>query len=100
RTQPLEAAAARAAADETPSQIVAGAELVAEFRRRLSDEERQLSERRLLGQSWAAIAAELGGTADGRRKQLERPFARVFHEVVLDEELASVAEKQTAGGLP
>jgi DNA-directed RNA polymerase specialized sigma24 family protein len=98
RTQPLEAATARAAPDETPSQIVAGAELVAEFRRRLSDEERQLSERRLLGQSWAAIAAELGGTADGRRKQLERAFVRVTHELGLNEELASVAATQPAGG--
>lgn len=101
RTQPLDVATTNvAAADETPSQIIAGAELVGEFRRRLSDEERQLSERRILGRSWADIAGELGGTADGRRKQLERAFVRVTHDLGLDEELASMAATGPARNLP
>lgn len=74
--------------DETPSQVVASQELLWEFRKRLTDEERRLAERRGAGQPWPEIAAELGGTPDGRRKQLERAFARVAEELGLNEELA------------
>jgi RNA polymerase sigma-70 factor (ECF subfamily) len=74
--------------DETPSQVVADQELLGEFRKRLTEEERQVAERRGAGQPWPTIAAELGGTAEGRRKQLERAFARVAQELGLDEELA------------
>lgn len=49
----------------------------AAFRQRLSDEERPLAERRAAGPAWAAIAAEMGGTAQSRRKQLERAVERV-----------------------
>jgi RNA polymerase sigma-70 factor (ECF subfamily) len=73
---------------ESPSQIVAGREILAEFRKRLSTEERQLADRRGSGDAWTTIANELGGTADGRRKQLERAFARILKELDLDEELA------------
>lgn len=73
-----------AAAQESPSQLVAGVELLREIRNRLSDDERQISERRGQGQSWAAIAEELGGTADGRRKQLERAYQRIVRELNLD----------------
>lgn len=73
---------------ESPSQIVAGRELLGEFRKRLSVEERQLADRRGTGQPWTAIATELGGTAEGRRKQLERAFARILRELDPDEELA------------
>jgi RNA polymerase sigma-70 factor (ECF subfamily) len=72
------------AAGESPSQLVAGVELLGEFRRRLSDEERQLTERRGEGQTWTAIADELGGTPDARRKQLERAFLRIVRELNLD----------------
>jgi RNA polymerase sigma factor (sigma-70 family) len=74
--------------EETPSQVVAGQELLGEFRKRLSEEERRLAERRSAGTPWAQIAAELGGTAEGRRKQLERAFFRVAEELGLNEELA------------
>jgi DNA-directed RNA polymerase specialized sigma24 family protein len=73
---------------ESPSQIVAGRELLGEFRKRLTELERQLAERRGKGEPWTIIAAELGGTAEGRRKQLERAFARVAQELGLAEELA------------
>ncbi len=76
-----------AAAGESPSQIVANRELLGEFRKRLSAEERQLADRRGEGQPWTAIATELGGTADGRRKQLERAFARIVQEMHLNDEL-------------
>lgn len=75
------------AGGESPSQVVAGNELLGEFRKRLSDEERLLSERRGEGQPWSAIADEFGGTAEGRRKQLERAFARIVRELDLDQEL-------------
>jgi hypothetical protein len=73
-----------AAGEESPSQIVAGRELLGEFRKRLTVEESQLAERRVNGQAWTAIAGELGGTAEGRRKQLERAYARIARELNLD----------------
>jgi RNA polymerase sigma factor (sigma-70 family) len=74
-----------AAAGPSPSQVVAGKELLEQFQKRLSEEERQLADRRALGQGWAEIAAELGGTAQGRRKQLERAIARVSQQLGLEE---------------
>jgi RNA polymerase sigma-70 factor (ECF subfamily) len=76
-----------AAGGESPSQIVSNLELLGECRKRLSVEERRLAELRGDGQPWTAIAAELGGTAEGRRKQLQRAFARIVRELNLDEEL-------------
>jgi RNA polymerase sigma-70 factor (ECF subfamily) len=75
-----------AGADPTPSRVLAGRELLEEVRRRLSPEERQLAERRALGQEWQAIATELGGTPGGRRKQLARALDRVAEELGLDSE--------------
>lgn len=86
RVQSIDASVCNLAArDETPSQLVAGVELIKEFRKRLSDEERQLTERRGQGLTWATIAEELGGTPEGRRKQLERAYDRIVRELNLDE---------------
>jgi RNA polymerase sigma-70 factor (ECF subfamily) len=74
-----------AAADPTPSQVVAGRELLQEFRLRLTEEERQLADLRAQGQGWAEIAAALGGTAQARRMQLTRAVERVAHQLGLDE---------------
>jgi RNA polymerase sigma-70 factor (ECF subfamily) len=74
---------------ETPSQIVAWQELLGEFHKRLTEEERQIAERRRQGQPWEAIAAELGGTANSRRKQLQRAFARVAQQLGLEDEFGS-----------
>ena len=68
---------------QTPSQHVAGQELLAELRKRLSDEERRLADLRGQGRDWPAIAAELGGTPEGRRKQLRRAIERVERELGL-----------------
>jgi RNA polymerase sigma-70 factor (ECF subfamily) len=68
-----------------PSAVAEGRELLAEFRRRLSDEERRLADLRANGREWADIAREVGGTADGRRKQLTRAIARVARELGLEE---------------
>jgi RNA polymerase sigma-70 factor (ECF subfamily) len=72
------------AADPTPSQQVAAAELVQEFRRRLSPEERRLAEQRAAGTDWAEIAAACGGSPEALRKQLARAVDRVSAELGLD----------------
>jgi RNA polymerase sigma-70 factor (ECF subfamily) len=69
----------------SPSSQVAGRELLSEVRRRLDAEERQLAELRAGGRGWADIASELGGTAEGRRKQLARALNRVAQQLGLDE---------------
>ena len=77
--------AAAAVADPTPSAKYADQDLLAEVRRRLSDEERRIADRRAEGDDWAAIAAALGGTPDGRRMQLARALDRVAEQLGLDE---------------
>jgi RNA polymerase sigma factor (sigma-70 family) len=75
-----------ARAAPSPSEEVSGRELLAAFRQRLSDEERQLADRRARGEGWAGIAAALGGTAAARRKQLERAVDRVARQLGLEGE--------------
>ncbi len=71
----------RWAASPSPSRLVAGRELLDELRRRLSEEERRLADLRAQGCGWAEIAAELGGTAQSRRKQLARALDRVEQQL-------------------
>jgi RNA polymerase sigma factor (sigma-70 family) len=70
----------------TPSQIVAGKELLERFRQALNEEERQLAELRGEGMAWGDIAARLGGTAQARRMQLARAVERVARELGLDDD--------------
>ena len=60
----------------TPGRQVAALDLVTEVRRRMTDEELRLLERRQQGLEWAEIAGEFGGTADGQRVRLARAVAR------------------------
>jgi RNA polymerase sigma-70 factor (ECF subfamily) len=69
----------------TPSRVLAAAELLAEARRRLGPEERQLLEWREQGREWADIAAELGHDAAALRMRLRRATDRVARELGLDE---------------
>jgi len=69
--------------DETPSQVISGQELLREFSKRLTAEERQLADLRAQGCDWASVAAQLGGTPEGRRKQLHRAIERVEEELGL-----------------
>jgi RNA polymerase sigma factor (sigma-70 family) len=69
----------------SPSRLFAGRELLDEFRRRLSDEERSLADLRAEGYEWPEIAARLGGTPQARRKQLARAADRVTLELRLEE---------------
>ena len=71
----------RPAAVPSPSRLVAGRELLEEFRRRLTGEERLLADLRGQGCEWAEIAARLGGTAEACRKQLARALDRVEHQL-------------------
>ena len=73
---------------ETPSQRAAGKELLAEFRKRLSEEEGRVADLRAEGRDWAAIAGEMGGTAEGRRKQFARAIERVERDLGLAGEVA------------
>jgi hypothetical protein len=85
RVAPLDREALEVAAPHaTPSQQVAGRELFEVFRTRLTEEERRLADRRAQGHGWPEIAAELGGTADGRRMQLARAADRVSQELGLE----------------
>jgi RNA polymerase sigma-70 factor (ECF subfamily) len=87
RDAPLEAGGgAVAARGPSPSEPVVLGELLQEFRARLSAEEQQLADRRARGMAWADIAAELGGTPDGRRVQLDRAIQRVSRELGLEGE--------------
>jgi RNA polymerase sigma-70 factor (ECF subfamily) len=74
-----------AAPDDNPGRRVAARELLQEFRGRLADEERQLVDRRARGETWAQIAADLGGTPEARRKELTRALNRIAQELGLDE---------------
>jgi len=67
-----------------PIEEVAGAELLEEFRRRLSDEERHLAEQRAAGMDWPQIAQKCGGSAEALRKKLARAIDRVGQELGLD----------------
>jgi RNA polymerase sigma-70 factor (ECF subfamily) len=69
----------------TPSLLVANDELIQEFRRRMSPEELRIAERRTQGLPWDRIAAEVGGTSEGCRKQLSRAVDRISQELGLDE---------------
>jgi RNA polymerase sigma-70 factor (ECF subfamily) len=81
---PSGALAGVADAGPSPSEQVAGRELLQRFRQCLSDEERQLAELRGEGLAWADIAARLGGTAQARRMQLVRAVERITRQLGLD----------------
>jgi RNA polymerase sigma-70 factor (ECF subfamily) len=86
RSEGLSAAEKIAASDASPSSIVAAGELVRAVRARLSEEERSIADLRALGRKWTEIAAELGGTADARRVQLQRAAGRVGRELGLGDD--------------
>ncbi|MCI0743226.1 MAG: ECF-type sigma factor [Gemmataceae bacterium] len=74
-----------AAAGASPSQQVAGRELLDEFRKRLSTEERDLADQRADGREWADIAAVRGESPEALRKRLSRGLDRVAQQLGLDE---------------
>jgi RNA polymerase sigma factor (sigma-70 family) len=74
-----------AATQSSPSQKVAGRELLERFRQRLSDEEKQLAELRAEGLGWQTIAGRVGGVAHARRVQLSRAMDRAAEGLGLEE---------------
>ena len=77
---------AAVAADPSPSRRCEVKDLLHSFQQRLTPEERQLADLRAQGREWPDIAARVGGTPSGRRKQLARAIDRVARELGLDEE--------------
>jgi RNA polymerase sigma-70 factor (ECF subfamily) len=70
---------------ESPSVVVAGAELLDRFRSALSDEERALADLRAAGLSWTGVAERMGGNVQARRMQLSRAVDRVAKALGLDD---------------
>lgn len=68
-------------AGATPSQRLAGRELLEAVRRALTEEERYLAEQRCLGRDWAVLATELGCSAEALRKRLTRALDRVCRQL-------------------
>lgn len=73
------------ASGASPSDVVAQREILQKVRERLNEEERKIADLRGQGREWAEVAAQLGGTPEGRRKQLARAIERVAEELGLDE---------------
>jgi RNA polymerase sigma factor (sigma-70 family) len=67
-----------------PSRQVAARELLDEFRKRLTEDERRLADQRSAGRAWAEIAQERGESAEALRKQLSRAIDRVAVEMGLE----------------
>jgi RNA polymerase sigma factor (sigma-70 family) len=67
-----------------PGEVLASQELLEQFRRALSEEERQIVECRSAGLAWADVAVRLGGTAQSRRMQLTRAVERVVRELGIE----------------
>ena len=76
---------AAVSADPSPSRQCEAQDLLHTLQQRLTPEERQLAELRAQGWEWPDIAAQVGGTSGGRRKQLTRAINRVVRELGLDE---------------
>ena len=73
-------------AGPTPSVVLAGKELLANFLGRLGEEERRIVELRGQGLAWDDVARQLGGTAQARRMQLARAAERVARDLGLEED--------------
>jgi RNA polymerase sigma-70 factor (ECF subfamily) len=75
-----------AGAGDDPERIAAGRELLAKVRERLGPEGRAVADLRADGRGWDDVAAQLGGTAEGRRKQFARALDRAAAELGIDED--------------
>jgi DNA-directed RNA polymerase specialized sigma24 family protein len=69
----------------SPSEQLAGQDLLEAVRQRLSTDERYLAEQRALDRPWQELADELATNADALRKQLTRALNRVAQELHLNE---------------
>jgi RNA polymerase sigma-70 factor (ECF subfamily) len=69
--------------DPSPSQVVAGRELLEQVRARLSEDERRIADQRAAGLDWRQIAAERGESGEALRKRLARALDRIAGELGL-----------------
>ncbi len=69
-----------------PEQVVLNRDLLRQVLGELPDEERHLADLRAQGLTWPAISGAVGGTAEGRRKQLARALDRVLRDLGLEDE--------------
>jgi RNA polymerase sigma-70 factor (ECF subfamily) len=70
----------------SPGRVTEGRDLLRQVLQRLSEEERQLADLRAQGLTWPEVTAQLGGTSEGRRKQLTRALDRVTAQLGLNQE--------------
>jgi RNA polymerase sigma factor (sigma-70 family) len=68
-----------------PDELVADAELLHEFERRLAEPERTILVLRQQGASWDEVAERVGDSPGAARKRFERALDRVGRELGLDE---------------
>jgi RNA polymerase sigma-70 factor (ECF subfamily) len=73
-------------AGDDPGWIALGRDLVEQVRRRLGAEQRRIVDLRGEGSTWEEVAGAVGGTAEGRRKQLTRALGRATRALGLDNE--------------
>lgn len=72
--------------EPTPERTIAGRELLDAVRSRLSADDRRLADLRAEGLTWSEVAAQAGGTAEGRRKQLRRALDVVLSGLGMEED--------------
>jgi RNA polymerase sigma-70 factor (ECF subfamily) len=72
-------------AADSPSQIVAGHELLEAVHSQLSDDERFLANQRAEGRQWGEIATDLNASPEALRKKLARALDRVTRTLGLIE---------------
>lgn len=80
-----EALATVAESARGPEQLAVERDLVAEVRRRLDTDERQIADLRAEGLEWDEIAAQVGAKPDALRKKLTRALDRVTRQLGLEE---------------
>jgi RNA polymerase sigma-70 factor (ECF subfamily) len=68
-----------------PERHAEGRELLSQLLDKLGNEERELAQRRALGQEWVEIAKELGGTPQAHRMRLSRAIDRLSTTLGLDD---------------
>jgi RNA polymerase sigma-70 factor (ECF subfamily) len=68
-----------------PVRRAIGRELLDQVLDRLDQPDRELAQRRAVGQGWEDIARDLGGTPQGHRMRLSRAVGRVAAELGLDD---------------
>jgi RNA polymerase sigma-70 factor (ECF subfamily) len=75
-----------ASARDDPARVALGRDLVDWIRIHLDPEGRRIADLRVGGASWDEVAAALGGTAEGRRKQLARALDRAAVAVGIEDD--------------